>query len=103
MSARRDEEAAVIVCDPPSEIEMPLTVREELAKLAFEMTPAFVREAKPIAPERVKFEPCEAVNEKAWREEEAVVEVALKLGAATNFPDSIPPEYVEVAVEVAIT
>jgi hypothetical protein len=35
--------------------------------------------------------------------EVAVVEVALKYGAAILVPDSIPPEKVEVALEVAVT
>ena len=79
---------------------MPLIV--ELAKLVFEMTPAFEREPKATAPESDRLEPWPAVKKKFCKVEEAEVEVALKYGAPIDLQASRPPAKVEVPVASTI-
>jgi hypothetical protein len=66
------------------------------------MTPAFDKEENETAPDRERLEPCAFPKKKFFRVDEAVVEVAMKYGAAIFVPDSMPPAKVEVAEVVAM-
>ena len=86
--------------EPPMSEPEP-AVMLELARFEFETTPTPEMPAKLMLPDRESEVPWALVKEKFWREEEAVVLVAKILEAPIN-GDSIPPEKVEVAVDVEV-